>query len=694
MVFGLVLTCSYSDPECSMAMAPQESAPDVELLLAHLEKGSSEERIDAVIQLGALGPYAQSAVVSLVKLLKSEDTTLQYECIAALGRIGPLAHDSSDSLTPFLKTDAEFLQSAALESLRRIGTASPEAEAQVRSLCLHDNASISTSAIRCLVMIAGENNEDVQKSIPRLVKALGDKRADVRNEAAVTLTEIGPSVVTAVGAVLTAKDPLVRLKACNVLGEIGIAAASAVPGLQLRLSDENELVVRAAISALGDIRSEPASVVPALNSLIQKGSTPIRITAVRAIAEFGPMAEGSAPLLLDLLSDKSIVLRSSAADALGAIGNDRSEVIEALAEALTKADGTLTVNAANALSRLGAKAVPALVGKLSDKSYQSLLVEVLGEMGAEAKSAVPALIELLGSENADLRREVYIALAAIGPEAAETTPAMMTILQDAQGTDAKAGAAYVLGNLGEQKAIPALKQILKDAILADTKDERLLRAVAWAIVKLEPKNAENAALVMPYLLPAASSEIPLVRKEAMSAFAILGPAAKAALPTLLEHAATDADASVRAESLHGLAEIQAPAAKALPIAIASLEDPDPSVRNSARYLLGRLGEEAHGAAPQLRETLRRGDPFERVLSAWALVHVESTPENIQTAIPLLLTGLQHVNPRVRAEVAVTLGKTGTDSPAVLSALESAQNDPDAEAKAAAANALAMLKKGK
>ncbi|HRA90093.1 MAG TPA: HEAT repeat domain-containing protein, partial [Planctomycetaceae bacterium] len=242
----LILTfvwLSIIHAESTLASSLQEDGADlsdVESLLGRLEKGSIEERIDAVNQLGALGPYAQSAVDQIVKAMSTDDLALKYECIAALGQIGPLAHDASDSLTPMLTADSNLFQVAALESLRRIGTASPDAVALIRKLSQDSDASAATSAIRCLVMIAGENDELVRNSIPRLVKALGDKRTEVRNEAVLTLVEIGPAAVSAVTAVLSDTDYHVRLSACNILGQFGSDAASAVPGLLPRLEDKED----------------------------------------------------------------------------------------------------------------------------------------------------------------------------------------------------------------------------------------------------------------------------------------------------------------------------------------------------------------------------------------------------------------------------------------------------------------------
>ncbi len=693
-LFGLLCTFVCTGSLFSTLVCGQDSSPDgpeVKSLLELLRSGKAEEQIDAVGQLGALGPYAQAAIDPLVELLKTENLALRHECIVALGQIGPMAHESVDSLTGFLTSDNELLQSAALESLRRIGTASPEAQTQILLLCQTQNASLAISAIRCLVMIAGANNELIQSSIPRLVKALGDTRADVRNEASVTLVEIGPAVIPAVADTLSGNDSRVQLKACEILGQLGADAASAVPRLLKHLKDEDELVVRAAATALGEIQAEPATVVPALNALLTRKSAAVRIIAVRAIADYGPEAGDSASLMLNLLSDENMMLRASAAEALGRTGDTGGEVIEALIKALSDENAPVTLNAANALSHLGAPAVPALVQKLADKNYRRLAIEVLGEIGAGAESAVPALVELLSQagDDADLRREIFIALASIGPKSTAATSAMMKLIQDPATADAQAGAIYVLARIGEKKAMPVLQKLIKVAT-----DERVLRSAAWALVTLDPQNAENVKLVMPHLLKATSSDMPLVRKEAMTAFTTLGPVAIAALPSLLEHAANDADASVRAQSLHGLAEIQAPAAQALPVAIASLDNPDAKVRNAARYLLGSLGEEAHGTAPLLRESLRRGDELERVLSAWALVHVAPSKENAQAAIPLLLAALQHPNSRVRVETAITLGEIGAGSKEVRTALEAAQNDEDPIVKSAVVEALKAVTKGR
>ena len=688
---GLVLTLLCVQLDCSWALGQgiEISESNVNMLRSRLVSEVNLEQLDAVIELGYIGPYARSAVLDIVEVMRDDNPQLQYECIVALGKIGPLAHEAANSLTRFLESESVLHQSAALESLRQIGVASPDAESEIRRLCSHSDAAIATSAIRCLLMLTDENNDTVRQSVPRLLRALGDDRSEVRNEAAVTLSEIGTSIVPDVTKALSDSDKRVRLKACSILGQVGPAAADSTPALVVRLHDDTELVVRAAAEALGLIHSHPEVVLPALVALLKNQSVPLQITGARAIGDFGPTAKNLAPLMISQLADSKIMLRVAAAEALGKIGDNSPSVIDELVKALSDFNGTVTVRAANSLSQIGAPAVPALVKMLSNENYRKLVVEVIGEMGENAESAVPALLPLLETFDTDLKREVFIALAMIGPKASSATATMMQILENPDAGESRAGAAYVLAHIGEKKALPVLKQILKT-----DRSEQVLRSAAWSIVELEPENPDNAAIVLPQFFPAMSSDTPLERREAILAISKLGVAAKSAIEDLQLHAASDDDPTVRAAALHGLTETHAFASQSLAVAVASLRDANPAVRNAARYLLGRLGMEAQSTAPLLRESLRHGDPMERIVSAWALVHVEPTPEYIHVAIPVLLTGLRYPDPRVRTESAIAIGVSGSASTEVLTELEAAKHDSDDGVKQAATSALARLHYGR
>lgn len=86
--------------------------------------------------------------------------------------------------------------------------------------------------------------------------------------------------------------------------------------------------------------------------------------------------------------------------------------------------------AADTLARIGADAVPALVQALKMPNAEARLraVEVLGRMGADAKSAVPELVPLLDDPDLRVRKATARTLGRIGPEAADAIPALMRSL--------------------------------------------------------------------------------------------------------------------------------------------------------------------------------------------------------------------------------------------------------------------------
>jgi HEAT repeat protein len=75
-----------------------------------------------------------------------------------------------------------------------------------------------------------------------------------------------------------------------------------------------------------------------------------------------------------------------------------------------------------------------LVERLRDTDVRraKCAADTLGNMGAEAKAAVPALIAILGDrkQNYNLRIHVSIALEKIGPDAEAAIPVFVRMLRD------------------------------------------------------------------------------------------------------------------------------------------------------------------------------------------------------------------------------------------------------------------------
>lgn len=657
-------------------------------LVRQLAAGSSSEKLDAATRLGDLGPYAGNAVNGLADALSFGDPALQYEVLVALGHIGPLATGSIDEVSAVLSSDILPLRTAALDALRQIGTIPSAVSEQIEDLAADSNAAVMTAAVRCLVTMEREDSAAVSAAVPGLIGALSSHRPSVRNAATNALVEIGESIVPSLKAPLGSGDAVVRRKSCQVAGRLGVMASSLVPLLVDRLSDEDELVVRSAASALGDVGSDADLVLPELQKLLADDSASVRAIALSALMEFGPLANKAIPAVCTMVNDDSTIVRAAAARALGQIGLDSEDAVHALMDALDDQHGGVTIPAANSLSQLGATAVPALVGLLDKPEYRDLAVTVLGEIGPAAGTAVPALVALLKSDDEKLRRELFIALATIGPAATSAVPELMKMLRDPESGRSRGGAAYVLGHIGEPSCVPVLKKILSGVQGAEP---QVLRAAAWALVTLQPDNTANGPIVLSYLTDALSSEHSLARKEALAAIGKLGAGGQPAANAMIKLAQNDPDTLVRSEALHALAMLPKISEDTMPVAIVAMDDHDPHVRNSARFLLGKMGTRARVAAAKLKMGTREGAAMDRVVAAWALARVAPSAEHNKLAVPFMLQALPDPNPRVRAEAAHTLGLIGISRPEVVAALKTAAADHNQTVASAAKTALDQLK---
>lgn len=686
MIAGVLLVMI---PPCP-AQQPGQSPPGVERLIQQLTIGSSEERLNAAEELGNMGPFARRAVPALAATLTSKDPALKYEVLVALSSVGPLAAEAAESVAAQLDSELLPIRVTVLDTLRRIGTIPESAVPQIETLAGDANQAVVVAAVRCLITLEREDSTVVTASVPALISSLSNERRSVRNAAASALVEIGSSVVPALATAFASDQPVVRLKACEVARRLGVDASPLIPNLIDRLQDEDELVVRSAATALGSVRSDAHVVLPALTKLLSADSLAVRADVVSAIGEFSELAGETVVVVCKMVeNDDSAIVRAAAAETLGRIGGGSEQAAQSLVRAIEDVHGGVTVQAANALSQLGAKAVPVLLPLLKNPLYRDLAISVLGEIGPDAAPAVPALVSLLNDDDEELLREVFIALATIGPGASSSVSDLQRILQDSDAGFSRAGAAYVLGNIGDKSCLPVLKEILNEA-KPDT-DARLLRASAWSLISLQPNDQKNAAIVMPYLMDALSSDRSLARKEALAAIGKLGAAANSATDKLMELALSDPEPVVRSEAMHTLALLPQVPDESLPIAVAAMNDDDPVIRNSARFLLGQMGPKAKETAAELKKGIREGSELDRIVSAWALLRVEPTDEYAALALPLMLKALENVNPQVRTEAAHTIGTIGTSSVTVLTALKSAVLDPVPEVAAAAKLALTKLK---
>ena len=293
------------------------------------------------------------------------------------------------------------------------------------------------------------------------------------------------------------------------------------------------------------------------------------------------------------------------------------------------------------------KTVTQWAGELSDSNFWArwYATYALGRIGPDAANAVPALQRVL----ANLDEEEYVrggaawALGRIGPKAASAMPLLIRTLTS-KHVSVRRNVAEALGNLaaagekqGARAAVSNLVKLLQDEDPA----VRVSAAVALWRIQRHPKS-----------IPA------------------------------LESMLRNRDGSTAYLAAVALGDLGAQAERAVPGLVAAVGHSDDDTRRAAAYSLGRIGAIA---IPAIRGALAHGDDRTKCQAVEALGWIGPA------AVGPLIDALVNPNPPTRRSAARALGRLGAAAKEAEPALVKAVNDPQAEVRDAAAEALRQIR---
>ena len=475
------------------------------------------------------------------------------------------------------------------------------AEFSTRDIRLLDDISLEypdALKVKNYVYIKDQNEffKDFNPDLTKYLNKLKDEDAKIRSYAAWKLGEIRDS--TAIPALLEAlkdKDWAVRENAERALGNIGDSIA--IPALLEALKDEDRGVRYGAAKTLEDIGDSIA--IPALFEALKDEYLAVRQVAARALVKIGDTTDILE--LLEVLKDQDRLVCEAAAEALENIMN--SNAIPALLEALKHNNLTVCEAAAKALGNIGdPTAIHGLLQVFKDEhSFVRWYAAKTIRNTIGNSPAISGLIDALKDE--------------IGWLAAR-------LLKD-KNWAVRAGAALILGDIGDSTAIPALIKALKD------ENWRVREAAVKALGKIKNPFA------LPSLLEALKDEDWLVRWNAAKALGKIGNSS--AIPALLE-ALKDEYWEVREAAVKALGKIKNPFA--LPSLLEALKDKDRRVRRAAALALGKIGDST--VIPGLIEALKDKDWEVRENAVKALGKIADS-----STIPRLLEILKDEDWKVR-----------------------------------------------
>ena len=148
----------------------------------------------------------------------------------------------------------------------------------------------------------------------------------------------------------------------------------------------------------------------------------------RLITNGSTFTKDDVTLLIKALADQNTLVRGSAAVALGNIGPDAKA------------------------------AVPELIKALADEDIvmRRVAAEALGRIGPEAKAAIPELIKVLADEDEVVRRNAAEVLGAFGPDAKAAVETLKRLAQNDPNDSVKQVAKEALAKIEGKKADPTL----------------------------------------------------------------------------------------------------------------------------------------------------------------------------------------------------------------------------------------------
>lgn len=497
-------------------------------LTKQLASDDAATRAAAARDLWRSGTDAAPALPALVAALSDTDPLVRAYAARAIGATGKADTPAVAALSKALLDPDRRVVVSAADALQDI-LPDPQllGESAMRALSAND-ARLVEPLIETLAA-GGE------RSVPMLIEALNNE--ENRYWAALILAEIGPAAAPAIPALMeTLKDkrPEVQLQALVALGQIGAPAASAVPAIGKFLSDDTPPGVRySAAFALANIGDEQA--LPELTKLKDCSDPFLKTVAAWGIARVddSPAVIGeSVTTLVESLQSSDRRVRQLAARALAELQPDRELVRGQLFRAMADADPTVKANVADAIASLGPAAVERLTSALQESESRALALDALERLGPQARGAVPAIVALIkelqqSGDDPLLLANALTTLGAIDEPPAELRESLVAQLDHPEPMVRRAS-LYLIGKLGPkaQDLAPAVREA------SESSDSSTQLVAVWALLKLDPGDAENAARAVPLLTGALTSPNELTRIEAATALGLIGKPAQSSLGAL------------------------------------------------------------------------------------------------------------------------------------------------------------------
>lgn len=416
---------------------------------------------------------------------------------------------------------------------------------------LRKNVGLSGNIVQSLAIqkqLTGIGKRNPHTVVPTLVtelttaRAAGRKTVDYQLALISVVEGIGPGAEAAVPILTTiVQDPAERndsllLKTRMALSAIGTPSAEEVG----KAADTRTVEQWRSKASSAEVQQTVLQQAYFIRSELRRSrmSEQVIETAVSTLRTLGPQATPAVPTLLQAWGDPRVgaSLRSLLTQALAAAGVKDVEAIathqqqqrktspssfDAISADIRSENALVSTLAMAELGEYGPSeaAVTVLIQALQEQHHPDQAALILGQFGAAAKRAIPALLPYLTDPLAGAN--AIQALGKVGADEEQVVTALRKVVADERSPH-RALAASALGTLHSPQALPELRR----ALSAPDKYTRILAARTIGSL------AGGAAVAVPEIAALLEDPDMDVRASAVEALGRIGPAAAVAVPRL------------------------------------------------------------------------------------------------------------------------------------------------------------------
>lgn len=607
---------------CALALSRMGEAA-IEPLVESLADENALRRMGAAKALGWMANQQldwepQRIVDLLVGLLDDEEQFVQLQASESLVAFGSLA---AARLGQRLRASDAVVRLQAAQTLEVLGQeAVSQSQVVLEALKRETDRQVKDRLLTTMVEIGIDPELAVPLAIDTLLHDADSQDAAGAALLAVRQAEI--EVIPHLAILLQHRDSSARLRVAALLERFGSEGASAAPAVVQRLQ---VATAAAEVEVLGRllISMGPTALV-AINGYLHDASldalseTHWAVTTVREVAPHGARellaltkelnaarrfallqalpgmhrpSEAFTDIAVASFADPAVKIRRSAFPTLVVLGLSKFPWANHLSGGLKDEDASVRAAAVKALeaSPLSKEErLPHLLAAIRSVSpeVQVAGLDQLTRLGGLGASGVETMICLLESSDPQVVLKATEAIGVIGEAANSAADGLAALIPSVDDT-LHAAALFSLGSLGGASRAHLAK--VEVQLSHETPEVRLQAVQAFVNLGAEHQTLQSE------LMRALDDSQAAIRELAIVALGELGHLARPAAPRIVELLDTDRNKSAILDALRKIDPHD------FDLCVRALASEDSSVRLFAAEQLGRLGDRARPAIPQLRK---------------------------------------------------------------------------------------------